>query len=209
LDSWKPAGAIFGLASASEEAAHASSEPPGEAVDALVQALTGSGEPPKPTLKDRAVEELKKFAGIFVYLWVVFIVLLLHEWIVLSENHIGFKFYGLAAINALLLGKIMLVAEHFRFAERLSQKPLIYPTLYKTVAFTTLLFIAYVLEEILVGWLGGQGFLASVPRLGGGVAGALAFWLIFCLALLPFFAFKEIERAVGPEMFRKLLLGGG
>src|SRR5680860_89520 len=201
------AGAMFGLATSFDDPAHAPPEPNGEDVDALIQALTGTAAPAKPTLKDRVLQEAKKFAGFFFYLWVVFTVLLLHEWIVLSENHIGFTFYGLATINALVLAKIMLVAEHFRFAEALKQKPLIYPIAYKAVAFTTLLLIAYVLEEMLAGWLGGHGFLASVPAVGGGLVGALTLWLIFCAALLPFFAFKELERAVGPDMIRKLLFG--
>ena len=201
------ADAVFEVGSEFDDAAHATHEPNGEDVDALIQALTGSAEPPKPTLKARVLQEAKKFAGIFVYLWVVFIVLLAHEWIVLSENHIGFKFYGLAAINALLLAKIMLIADNARFAERLKGMPLVYPIAYKAVAFTTLLFFAYVIEEMIIGWVSGHGFLASMPHIGGGLLGALAMWLIFCVVLVPFFAFKELERVVGPDEFRKLLLG--
>lgn len=228
LDSWNPADAVFKRVAPSQTDTEQSAdpvfkvepppepdddkhdlfEPSGESVNALVQALHASAEKPKPTLKDRALVELKKFAGIVVYLWVVFTVLLVHEWVVLSENHIGFKFYGLAVINAVVLGKIMLLAEHFRFAERLNKMPLIYPIVYKAVGFTTLLFAAYILEEMLIGWLGGKGFAASVPHIGGGtLLGGLSIWFIFCVALLPFFAFKEIERAVGPDMVRKLLFG--
>ncbi len=238
LDSWKPAGAIFGLApspaAGEDDLAHESedgtaqaqsdggtadavfelepapvAEPHGDDVEALVQALTGAAEPPKPTLTNRVLAEAKKFAGIFTYLWVVFIVLLLHEWIVLSEKHIGFGFYGVAAINALILAKIMLVAEHFGFGERLKETPLIYPIAYKTIAFTTLLFAAYILEAMLVGWFHGKGVLAGVPSLGGSALSGLALWLIFCVALLPYFAFKEMERAVGAELLRTLLLGSG
>jgi hypothetical protein len=182
--------------------------PNGEHVDALVQALHASTQPPKLTLKERVIGEAKKFAGIVLYLWAVFIVFLLHEWVVLSEHHIGFKFYGLAMINAVLLGKIMLVAENFHFAEQLNRKPLVYPIVYKSVAFTTLLFVAYIVEEMLFGVLGGNGLAASVPAIGGGtVLGFVLLWCIFCLVLIPFFAFKEIERAVGPDMLRALLFG--
>lgn len=201
------ADASFDVPPVLDDASHATPEPNGEDVDALIQALTGNGEPAKPTLKERVLQEVRKFAGIFLYLWVVFTVLLLHEWIVLSENHIGFKFYGIAAINAVLLAKIMLIADNARFAERLKGMPLVYPVVYKAVAFTTLLFIAYVIEEMLVGLVSGSGFFASVPRIGGGFAGAFALWLIFCVALVPFFAFKELERVVGPAAFRKLLFG--
>jgi GYF domain 2 len=202
-----PADAHFAVDSAFDDGGHGSAEPNGEDVDALIQALTGSAEPAKPTLKARILQEVKKFAGIFLYLWVVFTVLLAHEWIVLSENHIGFKFYGLAAINALVLAKIMLIADGARFGEQLKGMPLVYPIVYKAVAFTTLLFVAYVLEEMLVGGITGKGFLASVPNIGGGLGGALILWLIFCVALVPFFAFKELERVVGPAAFKKLLFG--
>ncbi len=201
-------GAAFDdVAHGFDDGAHASAEPNGEDVDALIQALTGSAEPPKPTLKERVLQEVRKFAGIFIYLWVVFTVLLAHEWVVLSENHISFKFYGLAALNALVLAKIMLIADNVRFAERLKGMPLVYPILYKAVAFTTLLFAAYVLEEMLMGGIFGAGFLASVPDVGGGFGGAFVLWLIFCIALVPFFAFKELERVVGPAAFLKLLFG--
>jgi len=182
-------------------------EPTGEDVNAIVQALKGEAAPVKLTLTQRALEELKAFAGMFGYLWVVFTVFLVHEWVILSDNHVGFTFYGLATINALALGKIMLVAEHLGFSDQLKRKPLIYPIVYKTAAFTTLLLAIYVLEMMLVGWIGGHGFFASMPALGGSLVGTMALWLIFGVALLPLFAFKEFERAVGAQMIWKLLLG--
>ena len=189
-----------------DDLAHAVSEPNGEEVDALVQALHASAEKRKPTFKERLIEEAKKFAGIFLYLWVVFFVLLLAEWIALAEHHIGFTFYGLAAVNAVVLAKIMLIADNTGFAGRLKGMPLVYPIAYKAAAFTTLLFVAYVLEEMLIGGIAGRGFL-TVPDIGGGLIGTLALWLIFCVALIPYFAYREIEMAIGPEMFRRLLLG--
>jgi len=200
----KAADAAFSLGH--DDLAHAMSEPNGEEVDALVQALHESAEKRKATLKERVIEEAKKFAGIFLYLWMVFFVLLLTEWIALAEHHIGFTFYGLAAINAVVLAKIMLIADNTGFAGRLKGMPLVYPIVYKAAAFTTLLFVAYVLEEMLIGGIAGRGFLA-IPDIGGGLIGTLALWLIFCVALIPYFAYREIEMAVGPEMFRRLLLG--
>ncbi|MGH6737047.1 MAG: DUF4339 domain-containing protein [Methyloceanibacter sp.] len=210
LDSWKPAHTVFDLAPSPKADAAMPPQPTGDVVDALVQAFTTGGEKPKsqPTLKDRVLDEIKKFAAIFVYLWIVLIVLLIHEWIVLAENHISFRFYGLAAINAIVLGKVMLLAEHWHFAEELKGKPLIYPIVYKSVAFTTLLFAAYFVEEMLLGLIAGRGLFASFPSVGGGsFLGALSLWLIFCVALIPFFAFKEIERAIGQAEFRILLFG--
>ena len=163
---------------------------------------------PKPSLKARLYEEVKRFLMIFANLWLVFVVFLVHEWIVLADNHIGFKFYGLAAINALVLSKIMLIAEELGFAERFENRPLIVPIIYKSVLFSALLVAAYILEEIIVGLFHGRGVSESLPALGGGgVVGTLGVAAILCIALIPFFAFREIAHLVGEAEFRTLMLG--
>jgi hypothetical protein len=54
----------------------------------------------------------------------------------------------------------------------------------------------------------GKGAAESIPTLGGGgVLGPLSIGIIMFIALLPFFAFREIARAVGPAEFRALMLG--
>ena len=63
------------------------------------------------------------------------------------------------------------------------------------------------METIILGWIGGGGLQDAFSALAGGIAGTAMLWLIFCVALLPYFAFKELERAVGADMIRKLLLG--
>src|SRR5262249_54823337 len=82
-----------------------------------------SGE--KKGLRAKAIEELIKFLILFAYLWLIFLVFFVHEWIVLAHNHIGFKFYGLAAINSLVLAKIMLIAEDMRFTRAFERGSLI------------------------------------------------------------------------------------
>jgi len=53
----------------------------------------------------------KSFVAIFIYLFIVFGLLSLHAWVVLSTQNISYRFYGLALINALVLSKVILVAE--------------------------------------------------------------------------------------------------
>ncbi len=105
----------------------------------------------KKGLKAKAVQELIKFIILFAYLWIIFLVFFVHEWIVLAHNHIGFKFYGLAALNSLVLAKIMLIAEDMRFTKAFERGSLISPIAYKSALFSVLLISAYLLEEIIVG----------------------------------------------------------
>jgi hypothetical protein len=152
------------------------------------------------------VREVKKFGTLFLYLALVFGLFTLHQWVVLASNHISYAFYGASVVNALILAKIMLVAEALHFGERFQDRPLAYPILYKSVAFGLMLVVAYVAEEVIVGLLKGKSLAQSAPELGGGTpAGILAIAVIMCVALIPFFTFKEIRRVYGGAEFDSLV----
>jgi len=50
--------------------------------------------------------------------------------------------YGFAVIEALVLAKVIMIGEVARLGRGLERKPLIYPTLYKTVVFHSLLSVS-------------------------------------------------------------------
>ena len=180
----------------------------GRANDAGVSAPAAEPGREKPSLRARLLKELKSFLIMFSYLWLVFSVFLVHEWTVLASHQIGFRFYGLAVVNALVLSKIMLIAEGLHFARRFEDKPLIYPIAYKSIAFTVLLMAAYIVEEIAVGMFHGKTAAESFPDIGGGgIIGVLTIGAIMGIALVPFFSFREIARVVGEAEFRTLMLG--
>jgi hypothetical protein len=212
FSSWKPAREIGDLLGASTSAA--AKNRTGAAVTRLSPsagaAPVSSDEPtpPKRSLKVRLLEELRKFLVIVAYLWLVFFVLFVHEWLVLAGHNIGFRFYGLATLNALILGKIMLIAENMRFTKRFDNRPLIVPIAYKSIVFAVLLLAAYIVEEIGVGIFHGRTAAESFPVIGGGGPVALlCVTAIMAAALAPFFAFREIARVVGEAEFRVLMLG--
>ena len=214
FSSWKPAREIGDLLGGAADAAGKNRT--GAAVTRLSQsaaapasAATGDEPaPPKRSLKVRLLDELQKFFVIVAYLWLVFFVLFVHEWLVLAGHNIGFRFYGLATLNALILGKIMLIAENMRFTKRFDNRPLIVPIAYKSIVFAVLLLVAYIVEEIGVGMFHGKTAAESFPVIGGGGSAALiCVTAIMAAALAPFFAFREIARVVGEAEFRVLMLG--
>lgn len=214
FNSWKSVHAASGSIATPKNAPLPDAEYPpiseASGVAAKIAEAADSSVTPRPeaSLKARLYDELRRFLMIFAYLWLVFLVFFVHEWIVLADHHIGFRFYGLAAINALVLSKIMLIAEELGFAERFEHKPLIVPIVYKSVLFSLLLVTAYILEEIVIGQFHGKGVAESLPALGGGgVAGTLSVTALLSIALVPFFAFRELARAVGEAEFCTLMLG--
>jgi hypothetical protein len=164
----------------------------------------------KLSLKQRVFDEVVKLLAIVLYLWVMFGVFALHESVVSAKDHINYHFYGFAIINALVLGKVMLIAEDLHFADWLKDRPLIYPILCKAVAFSILFLVFDVVEEVIVGVFKGKTIGESIPSIGGGTPSGVFFvGVILAVALIPFFAFRAVGRAIGERELHSLMFTGG
>jgi hypothetical protein len=157
------------------------------------------------TLKEKARKEMRDFLVISLYLWIIFALFVLYKSVILSEEHIPFAAHGFALINALAMGKVMLVAQGLRFADRFKEAPLIYPTLFKSAAFAVVLGVFKIVEEALIGLYHGHSFSESIASIGGGTLnGILSLTLLFAVLLIPFFGFAEVDRVFGEQKLKKL-----
>lgn len=164
----------------------------------------------KPTLKEKAVFQLKEFLGMFLYLWVLFALFAIHQSIILAQEHINYQAQGLAIINALILAKVMLIGEDLHLGSGLRDKPLAYSILYKSLVFSVFLIGFHIVEEVVVGLTRGRSIAQSFPAVGGGSMQAI--WsrgAIVFVALIPFFAFREFGRVIGRHELWSLLLKRG
>jgi predicted ABC-type sugar transport system permease subunit len=164
---------------------------------------------PTRNVKERAVTELKKFVGIAFYLWVLFSLFEIHRYAVLREFNVsslsGYKI-GFAAINALIMGKVILVGEALHVGEQLSEKRLIFSVLFKSAAFALLVVCFDIVEEVIVGLIHGKSIAASIPKLGGGgLEGMVLFGIMAFVVLIPFFLFTEVQQVVGKDKFQSIL----
>jgi hypothetical protein len=168
----------------------------------------GAPDGRKPSLKQRALHEGKRLFGIFIYLWALLALFALHETIVLAKHGIVYRPYGVALFNAWVLAKVMLVAEDLKLGSGwFKQRPPIYRILSKAVAFAAVFMAVHVVEHVLVGAWRGRTLAESFPQVGGGsFFGILSVAILISVALIPFFAVKEIDRALGPGMLRSLML---
>ena len=164
----------------------------------------------KRGLKQRLFDQVIQFLAIAFYLWVMFGVFALHESVVSAKDHIEYHFYGFALVNALILGKVMLVAEDLHFADWFKNRPLIYPILCRAIAFSTLFLVFDVVEEVVVGVFKGKTIGESIPSIGGGSPSGVFFvGIILAVALIPFFAFRAVGRAIGERELHALMFTGG
>jgi hypothetical protein len=158
--------------------------------------------------KERIGHELRRFVLMFLYLWVLFLVFVLHEDIVLRQRGISYTAQGFAFFNALILAKVMLVAEDLDLGRWLQRRPLIYPILHESLLLTALFICFHVVEHIVIGLVKGENLAASIPQIGGGgLAGLACVAVIFFVALIPFFAFKHVGRELGEGRLGAMLFG--
>ena len=130
----------------------------------------------------------------------VFALFTVHKSIILAQNNIDFAPHGFALINALALAKVMLFVQHFHWVDRFKDKPLIYPILFKSAAFTVLMLCFKFLEEIAVGAYHGVSVNASIMAIGGGtVKGILFLTVLLFILQIPFFGYMELRRVFGAD----------
>jgi hypothetical protein len=157
------------------------------------------------TLKERVLDSIKTFVQMFLYLWLVFGLLAIHQTIILSQYQIDYQSHGLAVINALVFAKVMLIAEDLRLGDRFDDKPLIYPILFKSLLFAMALICFHIVEHVLIGMWHGQKVAETLSEIGANkLRGMVSFSVIATVALIPFFALRGISRAIGKDNFWSL-----
>jgi hypothetical protein len=152
----------------------------------------------KGTLGRRAVHELKKLAILTAYLYVTLGAVILYKAAVLHGQGISFVPWGLAAVKAVVLAKFLMIGGVVKIGRGYTDRPLIWPTLYKSFVFLVLLIVLTIIEEIVVGLFHHHSVAASLGELfGPRLQETLAGYLIMLLLLIPLAAIHVLNEALG------------
>ena len=164
----------------------------------------------KPSLKAKALHEFSRFATMFAYLWTMFALFQSHLYVVLAQHQIPFTQLGVGLVNALVLAKVMLVADDFRLGEWRGRRPLIYPVLLRSVLFAVVFIGFDIAEKLLIGVYHGKTVAESIETPGGaGILGGIIVAIIIAVALVPFFAFVELSRLMDPGELARIFFTHG
>ena len=168
---------------------------------------TGAGG--KKSLRERAVGELEKYAVIAAYLWLLFVLFGLYRDELLREHGISVWRQGFAIVNALIFGKVILIAQALEVGRSLERRAPAWVALGKSMIFAVLLIAFHIAEEAVRAGFEGEPLSASFADFGGTFLGLLTYAAIFFVALIPFFAFQEAARVLGAGALWRLFFRGG
>ena len=133
-----------------------------------------------------------------LYLSLLFAVFTSYRRLILANYDISYSNWGISFIKALVLAKVIMVGDLLRFNRILENKPLIFPTLLKSVIFTVWVVLFAIVESAIRGFLHGKGLDGALDHLlSEGTNEFFAKCLVVFVAFIPFFAFKELGRVLG------------
>ena len=158
---------------------------------------SGSGEGAR-SLRERALEELKVFWAIALYLWLFLACFTVYRRLILAETGVTYLHYGFALVEALIIAKVVLLGRALGVGRRFEDKPLVVPVLYKSLLFGLLVMLFGIIEHLVEGWAHHKGLfdgLREIAAVGADEIGARM--LTLTVAFVPFFAFCELGRLLG------------
>jgi hypothetical protein len=157
------------------------------------------------SLKEKALEEFKVFWIIVVYLAVLFGSFMVYRRLILAEFGVTYLNYGFAILQALIIGKVILIGDAMRIGRRFDHMPLAVSVLYKSVIFSLFVMLFGVVEHIVEGLFHKEDARAIAHGIVSiGLYELLARTLMLIAAFVPFFAFWELGRTIGRERLMAL-----
>ncbi len=155
--------------------------------------------------KQKIVHEAVEYYINFAYLAAVLIAFIWYRRLILAEYQIQYEEYWVPLVEAAVLAKVMMIGGLLRLNRGLEHKPLILPTLFRTVVFSVWVGLFSLLEKTVRGLLHGKGLMGGFEALASkGRYELLASCIVIFVAFIPFFAFRELGRVLGDGKIRAL-----
>jgi hypothetical protein len=108
-------------------------------------------------------------------------------------------------VKALVLAKVILVAEGLRLGRGFEKRPLIVPTLYKSFLFTICVALFNVIESMVGSFFHGRDLTEAVGELMSRYNYEwLSAALVVFFSFIPFFALRELRQVLGKGVVFRL-----
>lgn len=203
-DEWIPAGEFPDLQDSFEadDTADRSAGGTGAGIDG------NSDAPRRRGWLTRLGHELATFAVVALYLWFILLMLHLHEQVVLDRAGVTGEEPSQLWVHALILGKVVLVAEIIRIGARLPWPNALLSIVFKSILFALVIFGFHLVEDVVVALWNGQSVLYGFSEVNNFRKDAIEI-AIMVIALLPYHLYKEVQKQFGHVNLLRLLLRPG
>ncbi|MEN6464992.1 MAG: hypothetical protein ABFD62_07425 [Syntrophaceae bacterium] len=160
--------------------------------------------------KQKLFREMVEYLINFIYLAVFFGVFTWYRRLILASYEIDYLNYGISLVEAAVLAKVVMIGQFFGLDSHAAGRPLIFPTLRKSVVFTIFVGLFKILEYMLRGLVDGIGLSGGFAEfVDKGEDEVLASCLVVFFAFIPFFAFRELGRVFGQGFIRSMFFRRG
>lgn len=159
----------------------------------------------KPTKKELLLHELRDIFGVMLYLAVSLSVLATFKGLALIQVGINefAQLYTGAIVNALALGKFVVMAQNIPIMNAMDHKPLIWSVLYKSVLMTLIIDIASAAEETIFASITKHQASPSLHPIMFMVAHQIT--AMFIAMIL--FTVRGLDQRLGPGKLLQFLIG--
>ena len=144
-----------------------------------------------------------------LYLFICFTALKLFQLTLLNEAPNLPATFGTTLIQALIMGKFIVIGKAIKVGERRSPDLLLHRIIWKSIAMLVVLVVFKLIEELIRGLVHGHSVAQVIAEM------AEKPWLqfvapitILLLVLIPLIACEELDKALGKGTLKKLLLEG-
>jgi len=162
-----------------------------------------SGENSKVNVKQKVAHEFKEFVVIFLYLAFFFCAVGTYRMLLLSDFRDSYLNYSFALINALVIGKVILIGEYAHLGKKYETRRLVFSSIYKALLFSVLVFAFHIAEEAIKRRLHGESSVAALHNIH--FDDLLGRSLVVFCTFVPLFAFRELRRVLGEDQFYHLV----
>jgi hypothetical protein len=162
----------------------------------------------KASLKDRARHELRSYVIISAYILVIISLLRLHQALIADTYHYNIKSQGVAIVTALVLGKVVLLAEALQLGSYLGQRVPALSILIRSALFAGAILCFHAAEEAITTLWEGRTLASAIESVSfDTIKRSCILALIMTIALVPYFLIKEIEKRTGQSNLLLLAVG--
>lgn len=144
-----------------------------------------------------------------VFFFVAIGLLILTKRLMLQQYGIEFADFGAAIVGALIVGKVVLIADHLPFINKFPNKPLIYNVIWKTIVYVLAAFIVRLGEHLIPLILKYASFREATVHLVDDVIWP-HFWIIYIwlsVLLFVYCSLRELIQVIGKDQVLRLFFG--